>query len=1050
MNAIIDAAVQHSRSVLSILVLLLIAGLASYLTIPKESKPDINIPIVYVSMTHDGISPEDAERLLVRPMEQELRSIEGIKEMRSRAELGNASVLLEFEAGFDADQALRDVREAIDLAKPELPDETDEPTAHEVNVGLFPVLVVTLAGDVPERTLLRLARDLQEELEALPGVLEADIAGERAELLEILVDPVRLESYGISQEELIRTAARNNQLIAAGTMDTGQGRFAIKVPGLFETAKDLLDLPIKAVGDGVVTLSDVATVRRTFRDATSYARINGRAGVTLEIKKRLGENVIETIDQVRSLVTERAKSWPAGVQVDFIQDESKNIRRMLDDLQNNVLSAILLVFIVVVAALGLRTAGLVGLAIPASFLFGILVLDAMGLTVNIVVLFALILAVGMLVDGAIVVTEYADRKLAEGLPRKEAYTMAAQRMSWPIIASTATTLAAFMPLIFWPGVVGEFMKFLPITLVMTLTGSLLMALIFVPTLGGLVGKAGSANKKTLAALAVSERGDVRQLPGMTGLYARILAVLIRRPILVVLAAAVILVGVQSAYWSSGKGVEFFPDVEPDQTLVQVHARGNMSTREKDVLVREVEAELMNISGIRTIYARTGGVARGEDQAQDVIGTIFIEFMNWDERRTSAEITSEIRQRTAHLAGVWVEPREPAFGPPTGKDIQIEFRSRMPEKLDPVVVEFRRKLESMAGILDVEDSRALPGIEWQVKVDRAQAGLFNADILTVGKAVQLVTNGIKVGEYRPDDADEEVEIRVRFPIQYRNIEQLDLLRVETSHGQVPISNFVTRTPQQRSGLLKRSDGQRVLKLQASVAEGLLSDDKINEIRTWMESRTFDPDVDIRFRGADKDQKEAAAFLQKAFGVALFVMAIILITQFNSFYHALLILTAVIMSTVGVMAGLIITGQSFGIVMTGIGVIALAGIVVNNNIVLIDTYARLVKAGMEPMEAVVRTGTQRLRPVMLTTITTIFGLLPMVFQVNIDFAARTISHGAPSTQMWVQLSTAVAFGLSFATLLTLFVTPSLLALGARTSAYLERRRAVNATLAPQAAE
>ncbi len=1050
MNAIIDAAVQHSRSVLSILVLLLIAGLASYLTIPKESKPDINIPIVYVSMTHDGISPEDAERLLVRPMEQELRSIEGIKEMRSRAELGNASVLLEFEAGFDADQALRDVREAIDLAKPELPDETDEPTAHEVNVGLFPVLVVTLAGDVPERTLLRLARDLQEELEALPGVLEADIAGERAELLEILVDPVRLESYGISQEELIRTAARNNQLIAAGTMDTGQGRFAIKVPGLFETAKDLLDLPIKAVGDGVVTLSDVATVRRTFRDATSYARINGRAGVTLEIKKRLGENVIETIDQVRSLVTERAKSWPAGVQVDFIQDESKNIRRMLDDLQNNVLSAILLVFIVVVAALGLRTAGLVGLAIPASFLFGILVLDAMGLTVNIVVLFALILAVGMLVDGAIVVTEYADRKLAEGLPRKEAYTMAAQRMSWPIIASTATTLAAFMPLIFWPGVVGEFMKFLPITLVMTLTGSLLMALIFVPTLGGLVGKAGSANKKTLAALAVSERGDVRQLPGMTGLYARILAVLIRRPILVVLAAAVILVGVQSAYWSSGKGVEFFPDVEPDQTLVQVHARGNMSTREKDVLVREVEAELMNISGIRTIYARTGGVARGEDQAQDVIGTIFIEFMNWDERRTSAEITSEIRQRTAHLAGVWVEPREPAFGPPTGKNIQIEFRSRMPEKLDPVVVEFRRKLESMAGILDVEDSRALPGIEWQVKVDRAQAGLFNADILTVGKAVQLVTNGIKVGEYRPDDADEEVEIRVRFPIQYRNIEQLDLLRVETSHGQVPISNFVTRTPQQRSGLLKRSDGQRVLKLQASVAEGLLSDDKINEIRTWMESRTFDPDVDIRFRGADKDQKEAAAFLQKAFGVALFVMAIILITQFNSFYHALLILTAVIMSTVGVMAGLIITGQSFGIVMTGIGVIALAGIVVNNNIVLIDTYARLVKAGMEPMEAVVRTGTQRLRPVMLTTITTIFGLLPMVFQVNIDFAARTISHGAPSTQMWVQLSTAVAFGLSFATLLTLFVTPSLLALGARTSAYLERRRAVNATLAPQAAE
>ncbi len=1042
MNAIIDAAVHHARSVLSILVLVLIAGLGSFLTIPKESTPDINIPIVYVSMTHDGISPEDAERLLVRPMEQELRSIEGIKEMRSRAQTGSASVLLEFDAGFDVDRALRDVRQAIDLVKPDLPGDTEEPTAREVNVGLFPVLVVTLAGDVPERTLLRLARDLQDELEALPGVLEADIAGERKEMLEVLVDPVRLESYNISQEELIRAVTRNNQLIAAGAMDTGKGRFAIKVPGLFETARDVLDLPIKALGDGVITLDDVTTVRRTFRDADSFARINGQSGITLEIKKRLGENVIEIIDQVRALVTARAESWPTGVEVNFIQDESKNIRRMLDDLQNNVLSAILLVMIVVVAALGLRTAGLVGLAIPASFLFGILVLDAMGLTVNMVVLFALILAVGMLVDGAIVVTEFADRKLAEGLHRKEAYALAARRMAWPIIASTATTLAAFMPLVFWPGVVGEFMKFLPITLVVTLTGSLLMALIFVPTLGGLMGKAGSANPQVLAALAAAESGDVRQLPGLTGVYARTLSFLIRRPILVLLAAIVLLVGVYVAYYSAGKGVEFFPDVEPEQSLIHVHARGNLSAREKDVLVREVEAELLQIKGIRTIYARTGGAARGADQAQDVIGTIFVEFANWDRRRTSAVIMDEVRRRTAHLAGVWVEPREPDVGPPTGKDIQIEFRSRFPERLDPLVAKFRRHLDDMDSLLDVEDSRALPGIEWQVKVDRAQAGRFNADILTVGKVVQLVTNGIKVGEYRPDDADEEVEIRLRFPHGYRNISQLDQLRVQTSHGQVPISNFVTRTPRQRSGLLRRTDGQRVLKVQASVAPGLLPDDKVNEIRAWMATQSFDPEVGIRFKGADRDQKEAAAFLKKAFGIALFVMAIILITQFNSFYHALLILTAVIMSTVGVMAGLIITGQSFGIVMTGIGVIALAGIVVNNNIVLIDTYARQVKSGMEPLEAVVRTGTQRLRPVLLTTVTTIFGLLPMVFQTNIDFVARDIAIGAPSTQWWVQLSTAVAFGLSFATLLTLFVTPSLLALGARTSAYLDRGRGMRA--------
>ena len=461
----------------------------------------------------------------------------------------------------------------------------------------------------------------------------------------------------------------------------------------------------------------------------------------------------------------------------------------------------------------------------------------------------------------------------------------------------------------------------------------MLALIFVPTLGGLVGKAGSANPKVLSALAAAEDGDVRQLPGFTGAYARVLSVVIRRPLLVLLSAIVVLMGVQFVYQKVGKGIEFFPAVEPEQSLIHVHARGNMSSREKDALVREVENELLPIKGIRTIYARTGARGQGDEQAQDVIGTIFVEFAEWDDRRPAAEIMAEVRERTAHLAGVWVEPREPDVGPPTGKDIQIEIRSRYPERIHPVVSKIRAKLQTMNGLLDVEDSRPLPGIEWQVKVDRSQAARFNADILTVGKVVQLVTHGIKVGEYRPDDVDEEVEIRIRFPLEYRNLQQLDQLRVQTSHGQVPISNFVTRSPQQRSGLVRLTDGQRVIKVQASVAKGLLSDDKVKEIRMWMAKQTFDQEVDVRFKGSDRDQKEAQQFLVKAFGVALFVMAIILITQFNSFYHALLILTAVIMSTVGVMAGLIITNQAFGIVMTGIGVIALAGIVVNNNIVLI---------------------------------------------------------------------------------------------------------------------
>lgn len=1048
MNALIDAALGRSRMMLVALAFILITGTMAYSTIPKEANPDVNIPIIYVLMTHEGISPEDAERLLVRPMEQELRVIEGLKEMRSTAREGSASVVLEFEAGFDADQALQDVREKVDLVKPELPEDTDEPTVHEVNVSLFPVLVVTLAGDVPERTLLKLARDLQDEIEGLPGVLSAEIAGDREELLEVVVDPARMEALGVTQDELIAVVQRNNRLVAAGALDTGRGRFSIKVPGLFETAEDVLSLPVKVKGDGLVTLRDITTVRRTFKDPTSFARVNGRPALALEIKKRIGENIIETIEDVRRVVEARRASWPEAIEVSYLQDESENIRTMLADLANNAVSAVFLVMVVTVAALGLRNSLIVGIAVPASFLFGMLVLQAMGLTVNIVVLFSLILAVGMLVDGATIVVEYADRKMAEGASPREAYGLAAKRMAWPVVSSIGTTLAAFLPLLFWPGVVGQFMKYLPITLIATMGGSLLVALLFVPTLGALFGKPGAADPAVMKALAASERGDVRSLPGVTGAYARLLSGAARHPAKVVLAAVALLVGVQFYYWRHGNGVEFFPEVEPERGLIYVHARGNMSVWEKDALVREVEARAMEIPGIRAVYARTGEApSQGEEKAEDVIGTIFLEFADWRQRRPASQILEEVRARTADLAGVHVETREPDAGPPTGKDVQIELRSRLPDRLGPATEKVRAFLDQLPGLVDVEDSRPLPGIQWSLQVDRAQAARFGADVSTIGAVVQLVTNGVKVGEYRPDDADEEIDIRVRYPATERGLLQLDQLRVQTREGLAPISNFVTRAAEPQVGTLHRTDGQRVIKVQANTLPGVLADDKVREIREWLATADLDPEVDVRFKGADRDQQEAQAFLQKAFVSAIFLIAIILVAQFNSFYYVFLILTAVVMSTVGVFLGLIATGQTFGIVMTGIGVISLAGIVVGNNIVLIDTYARLRRQGTPPYEAVVRTGAQRLRPVALTTITTILGLLPMCFMVNIDLVARDVSIGAPSTQWWVQLSTAVAFGLTFATLLTLVVTPCLLMLQENVRAW-RRRRAGGAAVEPAA--
>ena len=682
--------------------------------------------------------------------------------------------------------------------------------------------------------------------------------------------------------------------------------------------------------------------------------------------------------------------------------------------------------IVVVAALGLHTATLVGLAIPTSFLFGMLVLDGAGLTVNIVVLFSMILAVGMLVDGAIVVTEYADRKMAEGAARGAAYAEATKRMAWPITASTATTLAAFMPLLFWPDVGGEFMKFLPITLIATLVGSLVTALIFVPTLGARIGRAGNASPEAMAILHQAESSDVRALPGLTGRFVRLLDRLIGHPLKMVALSFALLVGVWVYYVNQGNGVEFFPDVEPAQTLIYVHAPGNLSTDEKDALVQEVEARALGARGIETVYTRSGQRLEGDEVSDDVIGIIFLKFADWQAHPPAAQILAGIRDASADLAGILFEPRYEKAGPPTGKDIQVELRSREPARLTAVALAIRGFLETQPGLVDIEDSRPLEEIEWEIDIDRGQAARFGADIAMVGNVVKLVTNDIKVGGYRPDNTDDEIDIRVRFPRDERHFDQIDRLRIATPGGQMPIGNFVTRKPKAQTGTLRRTDGQRAIKIQANVEDGILADDKVAEIRAWLAEQTLDPAVDIRFKGADDKQKDSMAFLVKAFAVAIFVMGIILVTQFNSFYRAFLILSAVILSTVGVLLGLLVTGHAFGIVMTGIGIISLAGIVVNNNIELIDTYARLKSASMATREAILRTEAQRLRPVMLTTITTITGLPPMVLPLNIDLIGRAISVGAPSTQWWVQLATAVAFGLGFATLLTLVATPCLLAL------------------------
>ncbi|MGC3873197.1 efflux RND transporter permease subunit [Halomonas sp. GXIMD04776] len=1020
MRTLIHAALNRSRTTLLLLLFLVLAGLMAYQAIPKESNPDVAIPMIYVSLMLEGVSPEDGERLLVRPMEQELRTIEGVNKMTSQSSEGIASITLEFDAGFDSRRALADVREKVDIARSSLPDEAEEPRVLEVNVSLFPVMSVGLSGPLSPSELMAVARELKERIEGIPSVLEVDIAGEREDLMEIVVDPLVLDSYGVDFDTLFNLVSNNNRLVAAGSLDNGAGRMSIKVPGVIENVQDVMNTPVKVDGDRVITFGEVARIQRTFKDPDGYARINDQPAVVLEISKRTGANIIATIDSIKALLEEAKPLLPEALKVNVIMDQSTDVEDMLSELLNNVLAAVVLVLIVILATMGPRAALLIGMTIPGAFLTGILLIWAVGYTLNIVVLFALILVAGMLVDGAIVVGEQADRYFAEGHSSHDAWAGAASRMAWPVITSTATTLAVFLPLLFWPGVVGEFMKYLPATVILCLLASLAMALIFMPTLGNLF-----SSGQHLDDQRVSKGGR---------LYRRTLTRLLNHPAWTLIGALIVMALLYAGYARFNHGVEFFPSVEPDSAQLLIHARGDLSVEEKDAVVRRVEARLQGMSEVKSLYARSYATPDREI-GEDVIGQLSFQLIDWSERRPATKILADMLERTRDIPGIRLETREQEQGPTSGKPIQIELSANDPAQAERAVEQLRSAMQRLGGFRAVEDNRSLPGVEWRLQVDREAAARFDADVSTIGSAVQLVTTGLQLATYRPQDANDEVDIRVRLPGAQRSLDQLERLTINTARGQVPISHFVRLEPAPKVGTLHRVDGQRAITLEADVDPGRQVDERLKALSDTLEN--LPEGVRVGFAGEQEDQAETSQFLSIAFGVALFLMMIIMVTQFNSLYQAFLVLSAIVFSTGGVLLGLLLNGQPFGIVMVGMGIIALAGIVVNNNIVLIDTYNQLRGEGLSAYAAALEAGSHRLRPVLLTAITTILGLMPMVLGVNVDLLAPSLGWGAPSTQWWTQLSSAIAGGLGFATGLTLLLTPCMLLLGAHVSERVARR-------------
>jgi len=1181
MTGIVDWAAQHARMVLAFIVLSLTVGWVTYDTLPKEGEPDIEIPALFVSVPFPGISAEDSERLLVKPMETELSDLDGLKTMSATASEGYAGVAMEFEFGWDKTKIMADVRDAMSNAEANFPDGAEQYSINEINFSEFPIIIVSLTGNLPERTLLRVAQDLQDRLEGLEPVLEAGLAGHRDEMVEVLIDPLRLESYNVTAGELISVVQNNNQLIAAGEVETESGAFSVKIPSSFDDQRDIYDLPVKVNGDRVVTLGDLATIRLTFEDRTGTARFNGEETVALQVVKRKGFNLIDTTALIRDEVAAAEAEWPEDLQqairVNTSNDQSTQVESMVSQLEGSVLTAVALVMIVVLAALGIRSALLVGFAIPTSFLLCFILLGIMGISISNIVMFGLILAVGMLVDGAIVVVEYADRRISEGAGPMTAFTEAAKRMFWPIVSSTATTLCAFLPMLFWPGVPGEFMGMLPVTLIFVLSASLIVALIYLPVMGGVAGRmsrafegGSNALRRMLpwvvrAALAVVAAyvvfigamqslnhgylfggpsplpGPVTFLPGailfLGGAVALgitlgsvkwnraprevragrgrtpfgwVIKMIVANPIMPVLAIGAVSAFVVSTYMyyaANNNGVEFFVESEPEQAIVYVRARGNLSLSEKDALLREAEAIALNTFGVESAFAFAGegglnSNTGGAEAPLDTIGQVQIELIPWDERPDFANaredvtieqldgdvVLANLQDQLDRLPGVVTETLNLAQGPASGKPVNLRLLGDDWAELQDAARIARLKFEDTPGLIDIEDTLPLPGIDWEIEVDVEKAGQFGADVATVGGMVQLVTRGLLLDTMRVDSSDEEIDIRVRLPEEDRVLSTLDSLKVRTADGLVPLSNFITRKPVPSLGQIDRVDQTRHFDVKADVVPGLqkLVDDEgviagfvapvtgdgpdggltlngepqrivslqaaasVSDLSQGLENGTLSalpananerigvltewlngPDnplpgsVNWEWTGDQEDQAESGAFLMKAFAGALGLMFIILLAQFNSVYNAVLVLLAVVLSTAGCLIGMLVMNQPFSIIMTGTGIVALAGIVVNNNIVLIDTYQEYSRY-MPRIEAIIRTAEDRIRPVLLTTITTMAGLAPMMFGLSLDFIAGGYSIDSPTALWWKQLATAVVFGLGIATVLTLVFTPSALAL------------------------
>ena len=1019
---ITDAAIRNRTTVAVLGLIIILMGGYSYLSLPREAFPDIPIPQVLVSTTYEGVSPEDIETSITMKIEKELNSIRGVKEITSSSAEGLSMIDVEFNPDVPTEVALQRVRDRVDIAKGDLPFDAEEPLISEINLAEFPIMLISISGDISPVQFKEIADTLQDTLEAVPGVLKVNVMGTLEPEIRLEFDPERLAMYNLMIPEILALIPAENVNISAGGLETKGTKFNVRIPAELVKAEDV-DHLLLTVRDGKpIYLADVATVRAAFKDRSSFSRHNEVANVTLSVQKRVGANVVHISDYIKAVIDKAQQQAPGAVKFDITFDMSKYIRNIVADLENNILSALILVSGILLLFLGWRSATIVAMIIPLSMLITFFLIQMLGFTLNMIVLFSLVLVLGMLVDNAIVIVENIYRHIQLGYGRVEAAILGAREVAWPVTTSTLTTVCAFLPLMFWPGMMGDFMKYLPITLSLGLLSSLFVALVFSPTICSVWSKR-SAEKQQ------------RKNWFING-YRRFQKIALDHPPLTLFLAVCLLVAVVSLYAKIGKGTEFFPEGDPERAMINVRAPQGTNIHETDRIVREIEERIKPYQKyIKHVVTNVGSAGGSLDIMSSAGGShlanITITFYDFvDRERPSMEIITAIRRDIADIAGAEIKVEREEEGPPTGAPITVRVIGEDFKTLEQLSGQIQRKIAEVPNVINLRGDLEATRPELAFIVNRRNAMLLGVNTATVGNFLKMAIFGTKVGTYRR--YDDEYDITVRLPLERRiNIDELSLLQMPNTSGEsVPLSSLGYFEYRGGFGTINHVDQKRVVTLTADT-EGRLSSEVLKDVQTHLAGFELPGGYEITYAGEKEEQDEAQAFLSKAFGIAILLVTLILVIQFNSMMVPFIIMTTVVLSLIGALAGLLICDLPFGIIMTGIGVISLAGVVVNNAIVLLAYTRQLQQRGMDLVTAAAEAGVTRLRPVLLTAVTTIIGLIPMAVGVSYDFHTLEWATKSESTQWWRNMAVVVIFGLGFATILTLVVVPSLYVMLSRLS-------------------